>query len=241
MIDERGNRGQWLLYSVLILLACGLSFAFGRLFERNYAKQPQPSPRAATVSEVAAPEVNAQKPALRTDDEIGSEIVALYSELTPLNWELVTPLKEFEAGKIDRETLRRQTTEPELKALRICTRMQELANGMKSQQTRTLTIALTSALLQRHRGLTLIIEGYVTSDDAKVIAGSQLFEKGRNESIQRAAELGNPNRSETKLLDALHDAYESDPQRTRSADQNGCNTTATLEFCRYQRSFAECA
>jgi hypothetical protein len=54
----------------------------------------------------------------------------------------------------------------------------------------------------------MILEGYTTGDSSKVVAGSKLFEDGRNEVLASVVELGDPNSPESKGLKRVLDAYQ---------------------------------
>ena len=137
------------------------------------------------------------------------EINELYTAVSEENWQLVSPLAEYEAGRISSAELREQTAVPEVEILRRCTRMLELSTELDDSQQRNEWSAVCSAILLRHRGLSMIIEGIAADDESKVEAGSKLFEQGRNDAI--AATLQFQVESPTRvMLEKLSDAYHDD-------------------------------
>jgi hypothetical protein len=210
MDDSHRNELSWPRIAALLTLlvgACILSFVAGRMTARptnalNEDPVSQLTPHSPELKNSDANKSNA------SDSDRGSEIASLNAELSRLNWDLVTPLKEFEAGRIDEVTLKQRTAEADLKAVRLCTRMHELALQMTNSDVRARTLNFTSGLLQRHRGISMIIEGYVPSDESKLAAGSKLFEDGRRQVLESVLQMGDPKLPEAQLLKRVLEAYQ---------------------------------
>jgi len=135
------------------------------------------------------------------------EIADLNDQASRMNWELVTPFKEFEAGKIDAATLHQRTVEPEGKLLRLYTGMYKLANEIEHSDTRDKALDFTGASLQRHRGFSQIIEGHTLIDDSRIAEGVRLFEDGRRKAMAAVIEFTDADNPQTAHLKRLLDAY----------------------------------
>ncbi len=190
---------------VVAVIACLSSFQFGRIVERR-SIDPDSQRRKTDAPSIDAA-AGARSPVV-TDEQRGTEIASLHNELTSVNWDLVTPIKEFEAGTIDGPTLRQKTANAEVRALRLCTRMHELANQMVDPHVKEVTAGMTMGLLHRHRGVTMIIEGYVSGDEARALAGSKLLEDGRRQVLTYATQIGDPGSVQSQGLKRVLGAYD---------------------------------
>jgi hypothetical protein len=176
-------RRRPLFVRAAILLVVVLTIAFAASMARRVKELR--SERATEISQAMRQEhFEAAK-----DEKLLAEIDDLTGQVSSMNWELVTPFKEFEAGKIDAATLRKRTAEPEAKILRLCTRMYELANAVEDPTTRDRAVN-------------------VHDDEARLEEGAKLFEEGRNKAIAAAIALSDADTPQAAHLQRLLDAYE---------------------------------
>ena len=196
-------RKSWLLVAMSIL--CVASLAVGRFAERR-ANQMTSATNASRPNAIQADKHD--KRTSSRDNEKCQEIANLNGQVSEMNWELVTPFKEFETGEIDAAALRERTAKPELKILRLCTRMYKLANDVENTKTRDKVVNFAAAVLQRHRGFSMMIEGISLDDASRIAEGAKLFEDGRNKAIAAAIEFTGPDSPHTAHLKRLHDAYQ---------------------------------
>ena len=191
--------------ALLLAAACTASFFAGRVTAPRQSGQPQsatPKSSSPLESLTDSPDRNL------TDDERGTQLAALQKELSDSGWELIGPLKEFEGGRIDAKTLVQRTAEPEMRAMRLCIRMHELANQKENPSTKAVTTNMTMGLLQRHRGLSMIIEGYGNGDEARAAAGAELFEDGRKQVLASAVTIGGADSDQAEGLQRVLKAYQ---------------------------------
>jgi hypothetical protein len=205
--NDRRRRALGATACILVVIACCvICFLAGRLTEQR-AKEPTAQVDAAPQSVKV---VDAPEPANKSDDKNKcEEILRLKQQVTQLNWKLVTPFYQYQAGNVDAEELRRQTAEPEEAILRLATRMCELANDIDDTTLRRRILELTTAVLQRQRGFSMMIEGIVRGDESRLSQGEKLFEEGRNKAIAAVVSLDDSDSPEAVHLRRLLDAYES--------------------------------
>jgi len=188
----------------MAVVISGVSFVAGRYVERQAHESGE--------QKVSGPVVNPQVRAETIEEHDAkrcSEILRLYDQVSNMNWELLTPFTEYQAGKIDAATLGRRSAEPENENLRRCTRMYELAAEIKTPDTREKFVALTAAILERHRGFSMMIEGITRDEPSRIAAGEKLFVEGRDRAIAAAARCVDAKSPEAAQLNRLLDAYKA--------------------------------
>jgi hypothetical protein len=211
--SDKRIRARLLRTASLVVVAtvlCVGSFVAGRLVEHR-ANQSAISKQDSGPNVTAPPTNQSTNP--NNDENRREEIAQLNGQVSEMNWQLVSPFKEFEAGKIDAATLRQRTAEPEVKILRLCTRMHELSNEIEDAETRKKVVNYTAAILQRQRGFSMMIEGISLDDESRVAEGAKLFEDGRNKTLAAAVEIGGSDNPQSAHLKRLLDAYESSENR----------------------------
>jgi hypothetical protein len=182
-----------------------VSFFAGRFFERRANQITATNDASPRTPNLAEKRVNGNS---SQDDKKCQEIADLNGQVSEMNWELVTPFKEFEAGKIDAATFRQRTAEPEVQILRLCTRMYKLANEVESTETRNKAVNFTAAVLLRQRGFSMMIEGVSLEDDSRITEGARLFEDGRNKALAAVVAFAGSDNPQAAHLKRLMDAYE---------------------------------
>jgi hypothetical protein len=211
-VNHRGSRKSILLFVCLAVILCAASFFLGRLVERGALVKAEQSPQREDHAQSTSSEPNTPE-AAHSDDAIGNRIADLHGRIGKMNWKLVTPFKQFEAGEIDAQTLRRETSVPEAEILSLSLEMFELANQIQDPALRRKTVALASGVVQRQRGFAMMIEAQVSENPAAMDAGAKLFVQGRNKAIAAAVDLvGTSETPEKEVLQNLLDAYEKSGQ-----------------------------
>ena len=142
------------------------------------------------------------------DSRTCEEIARLIGQVSKMSWDLVTPFKEFQAGKIDAAVLRQRTAEPEVAILRDCLRVYELATEIEDAGTREKAVNLAAAVLQRQRGFSMMIEGIAIGDESRIARGEKLFEEGRNQAIASVLAFTGSDSPHAAQLKRLLDAYD---------------------------------
>ena len=201
-------RSQYVRGSALIVIAvvlCAASFLVGRSFERRIPPAPVVVDAPPTD---AKPNNGSHVVESSRDENRCKEIAELTGKISEMNWDLVTPFKEFEAGTINAETLRQRTAEPELKILRTSIRMYEIANEIEDDEIREKAVKYTSAVLQRQQGFAMLIEGISLNDKARAAQGAKLFDDGRNKAMAASIELVGSKTPGTEHLQRLLNAYD---------------------------------
>ncbi len=153
------------------------------------------------------------------DTRTCEEIARLIGQVSKMSWDLVTPFKEFQAGKINAAMLRKRTAEPEVAILRDCLRVYELATEIEDAGTREKAVNVAAAVLQRQRGFSMMIEGIAIGDESRIAQGGKLFEEGRNQAIASVLAFTGSDSPHAAQLKRLLDAYDppegQDDSRTR--------------------------
>jgi hypothetical protein len=139
------------------------------------------------------------------------EFSRIYAESKEESWDVIDPLHAYDAGEIDARALVAATTKPADSLLKKYTRMMEIARSLEQgMDEREARIQLSSKVLLRHRGITMMIEGIGQYDPAKVEAGRRLFEDARNQILELSIDNLPEDSEESKMLRRLLDAYRAE-------------------------------